>query len=58
MSLAKCASRTPLEALENFEKAVRAVEMRGSQDPEDRPRIEEEYLKSKKELKIWMSYIP
>lgn len=58
MSLANCVSRTPLEALENFERAVRADEMRGSQDHDDRPGIEEEYLKAKEELKIWMSYIP
>ena len=58
MLLTNCVSRTPLEALENFEKAVRADEMCGSQDPEDRPGIEEEYLKAKEELKIWMSCIP
>ena len=58
MRLTDCKSRTPREALENFEKAVRAVEMRGSQDPEERPGIEEKYLKAKEELKIWMSYIP
>ena len=50
MSLANCVSRTPQEALENFEKAVRADEMCGSQDPEDRPGNEEEYESAKAEL--------
>lgn len=36
--------------LERFEKAVRAHEMVGAQDPEDRPGIEEEYESAKAEL--------
>lgn len=36
--------------LEHFEKAVRAHEMSGAQDPEDRPGIEEEYESAKAEL--------
>ena len=36
--------------LERFEKAVRAHEMSGAQDPEDRPGIEEEYESAKAEL--------
>ena len=58
MHLTDCKSRTPREALENFEKAVRAHEMIGAQDPEDRPGIEEEYETAKAELLTWMSYIP
>lgn len=58
MTLTDCKSRTPREALENFEKAVRAHEMVGAQDPEDRPGIEEEYETAKAELLTWMSYIP
>ena len=38
------------ELLERFEKAVRAHEMSGAQDPEDRPGIEEEYESAKAEL--------
>ena len=41
-----------------FEKAVRAHEMAGAQDPEDRPGIEDEYLEAKAELSICMSYVP
>lgn len=36
--------------LKRFEKAVRAHEMSGAQDPEDRPGIEEEYESAKAEL--------
>ena len=36
--------------LERFEKAVRAHEMLGAQDPEDWPGIEEEYESAKAEL--------
>lgn len=38
------------ELLERYEKAVRAHEMLGSQDPEDWPGIEEEYESAKAEL--------
>ena len=38
------------ELLGRFEKAVRAHEMSGAQDPEDRPGIEEEYESAKAEL--------
>jgi hypothetical protein len=38
------------ELLERFEKAVRAHEMLGAQDPEDWPGIEEEYESAKAEL--------
>ncbi len=50
MSLTDCKSKSPQEALENFEKAVRAREMIGAQDPEDRPGIEEEYKSAREEL--------
>lgn len=43
-----CADTVKL--LERFEKAVRAHEMSGAQDPEDRPGIEEEYESAKAEL--------
>lgn len=36
--------------LKRFEKAVRAREMIGAQDPEDRPGIEEEYKSAREEL--------
>lgn len=39
-----------IEALERFEKAVRAHEMLGTQDPEDWPGIKEEYEYAKAEL--------
>lgn len=58
MSLTDCKSKSPQEALENFEKAVRAHEMVGAQDPEDRPGIEEEYEIAKAEMLTWLSYIP
>ena len=58
MSLTDCKSESPREALENFEKAVRAHEMIGAQDPEDRPGIEEEYKAAKAELLVWFSYLP
>lgn len=38
------------ELLERYEKAVRAHEMLGAQDPEDWPGIEEEYKSAKAEL--------
>lgn len=38
------------ELLERYEKAVRAHEMLGAQDPEDWPGIEEEYESAKAEL--------
>lgn len=38
------------ELLKRFEKAVRAHEMLGAQDPEDWPGIEEEYESAKAEL--------
>lgn len=38
------------ELLERYEKAVRAHEMLGTQDPEDWPGIEEEYESAKAEL--------
>lgn len=41
--------------LKRFEKAVRAHEMSGAQDPEDRPGIEEEYESAKAELLKRMS---
>lgn len=40
----------PIEALERYEKAVRAHEMLGAQDPEDWPGIEKEYESAKAEL--------
>lgn len=39
-----------IEALERFEKAVRAHEMLGAQDPEDWPGIEKEYESAKAEM--------
>lgn len=58
MSLTDCKSESPQEALENFEKAVRAHEMLGAHDPEDWQGIEEEYKSAKAELLTWLSYIP
>ncbi|AFR51954.1 hypothetical protein ECBP1_0003 [Escherichia phage ECBP1] len=40
----------PIKALERYEKAVRAHEMLGAQDPEDWPGIEKEYESAKAEL--------
>ena len=38
------------DVLARFEAAVRAEEMCGSQDPEDRPLIQEEYEQAKAEI--------
>ena len=48
-----------MEAVMNrFESAVRAHEMRGAQDPEDRPGIEDEYQEAKAELAECLSWVP
>lgn len=58
MSITNCKAKTPEEALERFEKAIRADEMRGMQDPEDRPGIQDEYEDAKAEMLWWIKYIP
>lgn len=43
---------------ERFEAAVRAHEMAGAQDPEDREAIYEEYEAAKAELLECLSWVP
>jgi len=46
------------ESLERFEAAVRAHEMAGAQDPEDREDIYAEYEAAKEELAEWLTWVP
>ena len=66
MRLTDCKSRTPREALENFEEAVRQQEQYQSDihhygesdiDISDES-VDSKYQKAKAELLTWMSYIP
>lgn len=59
MSLTNCVSRTPQEALENFDKAAQAFGvMKEHEGTIAYAIVNHEYLHAKEELKIWMSYIP
>lgn len=62
MHLTDCKSRTPQEALENFEEAVRQQEHYQADLQhygESEIDISDETVeKAKEELLIWMSYIP
>lgn len=46
------------ESLKRFEAAVRAHEMAGAQDPEDREDIYAEYEAAKEELAEWLTWVP
>lgn len=43
--------------IEDFEKAVRLDEMKGSQDPEDMDNIEKHYKKTKNRLLYHVGYL-
>ena len=66
MHLTDCKSRTPREALENFEESVRQQEQYQSDihhygesdiDISDET-VDSKYQKAKTELLTWLSYIP
>lgn len=53
-----CITDEMTQVMERFEKAVRAHEMAGAQDPEDREEIYNEYLAAKTELCECLAWIP
>lgn len=59
MSLADCKSRTPQEALENFEEAAKAFGLLEQFEGTIAYAVANTALKeAREELLIWMSYIP
>lgn len=59
MSLTDCKAKSPQEALERFEEAVRTHEgLQNDRNQFDPQVVEAEYQEAKAEMLTWMPYIP